>query len=99
MAERTPDRWPRAVVFDLDGTLIDSAGDIADVLNICLSKEGIATFDEPTVVTMIGGGARVLVERALLRLGRREEIELLERLHRGFVDRYGAIGALSLNGQ
>jgi phosphoglycolate phosphatase len=85
--------WPRAVVFDLDGTLIDSAGDIADVLNVCLAEEGIAPFDEPAVVTMIGGGARVLVERALTRLGRREDEALLERLFRGFAARYEALGA------
>ena len=89
----TPAPWPRAVVFDLDGTLIDSAGDIADVLNICLAKEGIAAFDEPTVVTMIGGGARVLVERALVQLGRRNDEVLLERLNRGFTERYEALGA------
>ena len=80
-------------MFDLDGTLIDSAGDIADVLNICLAKEGIAAFDEPTVVTMIGGGARVLVERALVQLGRRNDEVLLERLNRGFTERYEALGA------
>lgn len=85
--------WPRAVVFDLDGTLIDSAGDIADVLNICLAEEGIAAFDEPTVVGMIGGGARVLVERALVRLERRDDEALLERLNRGFTQRYEALGA------
>lgn len=85
--------WPRAVVFDLDGTLIDSAGDIADVLNECLAEDDIAPFDEPAVATMIGGGARVLVERALDRLGRRQEAELLERLFQKFATRYEALGA------
>ena len=80
-------------MFDLDGTLIDSAGDIADVLNVCLAEEGIAPFDEPAVVTMIGGGARVLAERALVRLGRRQDEALLDRLHRGFASRYEALGA------
>lgn len=85
--------WLRAVVFDLDGTLIDSAGDIADVLNQCLDDEGIASFDEPAVVTMIGGGAKVLVERALDRLGRREDEVLLDRLSAKFAMRYEALGA------
>lgn len=85
--------WPRAVVFDLDGTLIDSAGDIADVLNGCLVEEAIAPFDEPAVVTMIGGGARVLVERALDRLGRRDDEALLDRLFQKFAARYEALGA------
>lgn len=85
--------WPRAIVFDLDGTLIDSAGDIADTLNTCLVDEGIAPFDEPTVVTMIGGGARVLVERALVRIDRFDDVALLERLTANFTSRYAALGA------
>lgn len=85
--------WPRTVVFDLDGTLIDSAGDIADVLNDCLAEDGIAPFDEPAVVTMIGGGAKVLVERALARLGRTDDTVLLDRLYEKFAARYEALGA------
>jgi len=85
--------WPRAVVFDLDGTLIDSACDIADTLNTCLAGEGIAPFDDPTVVTMIGGGARVLVERALVRIDRSDDVALLERLTANFTTRYAALGA------
>jgi phosphoglycolate phosphatase len=85
--------WPRAIVFDLDGTLIDSAGDIADALNACLADERLPPFDEPAVVTMIGGGARVLVERALLRIGRSGDLALTDRLHRAFETRYAALGA------
>ena len=86
-------RWPRAVVFDLDGTLIDSAGDIADVLNDCLAQDGIGPFPEPAVVAMIGGGAKVLIERALDRLGRRHDTALLDRLSTRFAARYAALGA------
>jgi phosphoglycolate phosphatase len=85
--------WPRAVVFDLDGTLIDSAGDIADVLNDCLAEDGISALDEPSVVTMIGGGAKVLVERALGRLGRGNDTALFDRVSSKFASRYAALGA------
>ena len=98
--------WPKAIVFDLDGTLIDSVGDIADVLNACLIENGIAPFDQPTVTAMIGGGSRVLAERALARLAlssgaspagqpdvRADDHALLDRLHRGFERRYRALGA------
>ncbi len=55
----------RAVVFDLDGTLIDSVPDIAAALNRCLANEGRATLAEDGVARLVGGGARELVARAL----------------------------------
>jgi phosphoglycolate phosphatase len=61
--------WPDAVVFDLDGTLIDSAADIANALNRALSKRGLAPFTVEKVKEMVGGGVPKLVERALLAHG------------------------------
>lgn len=61
--------WPEAVVFDLDGTLIDSAGDIAGALNAVLATRGLAPFPVERVKQMIGGGIPKLVERALLAHG------------------------------
>ncbi len=57
--------WPKAVVFDLDGTLIDSAPDIAHALNRATEKRGIQPFDLDQVKEMIGGGVPQLVGRAL----------------------------------
>ena len=57
--------WPRAVVFDLDGTLVDSAGDIALALNAGLAEEKLSPHPVEAVKRMIGGGIRLLVERAL----------------------------------
>lgn len=57
--------WPKGVVFDLDGTLIDSAADIAFHLNAELSGEGMSEIPLAGVKRMIGGGVRKLVERAL----------------------------------
>lgn len=67
----TPDArgWPRAVVFDLDGTLIDSAPDIADALNRAIEKRGLPPFTVEKVTEMIGGGVPKLVERAVLAHG------------------------------
>jgi phosphoglycolate phosphatase len=56
--------WPRAVIMDLDGTLIDSAPDIANALNKAIADEGIDTFSLEEVRFMIGGGVPKLVERA-----------------------------------
>ena len=55
----------RAVVFDLDGTLIDSRGDIAAACNAMLRKAGRAPLSEEVVSGFVGDGARFLVAGAL----------------------------------
>ncbi|MDH5797545.1 MAG: phosphoglycolate phosphatase, partial [Paracoccaceae bacterium] len=54
-----------AVVFDLDGTLIDSAPDIQAAANKMLAAEGKAPLDLPTVTSFIGNGLPKLVERVM----------------------------------
>ena len=56
----------KAVVFDLDGTLIDSAPDICAAVNKMLSGEGMKPLDLATVTSFIGNGMPKLVERVLL---------------------------------
>ncbi len=58
------------VVFDLDGTLIDSAPDIRAALNRVLAADGLAPLSAQEVKVMIGDGARVLVERAFAARGK-----------------------------
>ncbi|WP_239491661.1 HAD family hydrolase [Luteitalea sp. TBR-22] len=57
----------RHVVFDLDGTLIDSRQDLADAANAMLASYGAAALPVADVVAMVGEGARTLVARALAR--------------------------------
>lgn len=59
-----------AVLFDLDGTLLDSAGDVATALNCTLSDFDLGRIEPDEVRRMIGGGAQVLLDRALRHLGR-----------------------------
>lgn len=77
--------WPRAVVFDLDGTLVDSVGDIADALNATLAGRGLPHLPEERVKQMVGAGVPELVRRGLSAHGVAEDdldsciAEMIER--------------------
>jgi phosphoglycolate phosphatase len=57
------------IVFDLDGTLVDSSVDLANAVNALLSDLGAAAIAVGEVVAMVGDGAPVLVRRALTAAG------------------------------
>ena len=59
-----PEGYPRAIIWDLDGTLVESAPDIATALNILLNEQGMSGYPIPAVRKMIGGGVAKLIERA-----------------------------------
>lgn len=66
----------RAVLFDLDGTLLDTLQDLADAVNRVMAKRGHPTHTVEAIRWFIGEGARSLVERALPETARTEtEIE------------------------
>lgn len=77
-----------AVVFDLDGTLADTARDIREALVRALAAEKLPPVDLASVRLMIGGGPRLLVKRALHRLGVDTESALVERLTAAFRREY-----------
>ena len=72
----------QAVIFDLDGTLIDSAPDIQAATNRALADFGCAPLDLPTVISFIGNGLPKLAERARVRSGLSDgvQIDLTQRL-------------------
>ena len=57
------------IVFDLDGTLIDSSRDLANAINALIEEYGGTRFEIADVMAMIGEGAAVLVRRALTASG------------------------------
>ena len=57
------------LMFDLDGTLIDTSGDIAASMNHVLRGEGMAELPESTVIRFVGHGVRRLIERSMGALG------------------------------
>ncbi|MBD2781819.1 phosphoglycolate phosphatase [Xenorhabdus szentirmaii] len=55
----------RAIAFDLDGTLVDSVGGLADALDQALTAKGLPAAGRDRVAIWVGNGADVMVERAL----------------------------------
>jgi len=56
---------PRLLVFDLDGTLIDSSLDLCNSVNAALTHVGKPSLPNPLIASYIGDGAAMLVRRAL----------------------------------
>ena len=58
-----------AYLFDLDGTLVDTAPDLMAGLNVCLSEHGYAAVDEELTRRWVGHGAAKMIEQALIHQG------------------------------
>ncbi len=84
-----------AVVFDLDGTLIDSAPDLRTAVNRMLAEKGRRTLGLGAVTAMVGDGVHKLVERALAATGKETptpgEIARATRRFLGFYEGHGAV--------
>jgi phosphoglycolate phosphatase len=80
----------RTVVFDLDGTLVDTAPDLINALNFVLEREGLPAVPLHAARNMIGAGARKLIERGLELEGRSATPEDLARLTSDLIDHYAA---------
>jgi phosphoglycolate phosphatase len=78
------------IVFDLDGTLVDTAPDLINALNFVLDREGLPPVPLKSARNMIGAGARKLIERGLELEGRNASIQDIARLTADFIDYYAA---------
>lgn len=72
-------RWPAAIVFDLDGTLIDSAPDIARAAELALADHDIR-IDADLARQWLGDGAHKLIERALTSVNAAPDAQTIETL-------------------
>ena len=79
---------PRTVVFDLDGTLVDTAPDLIGALNYILDREGMPPVPLHSARNMIGAGVRKLIERGLELEGREASPSDITRLTDDFVAYY-----------
>lgn len=76
------------IVFDLDGTLIDTAPDLVDTLNVVFAREGLAPLPYETARNFIGGGAKAMIERAMATIELTLSSDRLEKLFADFVVHY-----------
>ena len=78
------------VVFDLDGTLVDTAPDLIETLNVVFAREGLPAVDYAAARNMIGGGARRMIESGLKLEGRPLDAGAVDRMFNDFIAYYAA---------
>lgn len=77
------------IVFDLDGTLVDTAPDLMDSLNHCLGVGGLPQTDAIGFRSYVGFGGKVMIERAYAAQQRDLASDEHDRLYSLFMDHYG----------
>lgn len=85
-----PDRRAPLLVFDLDGTLADTAGDLVNALNVVLAGENLPNVDLATGRPLVGGGARALIKRGLAANGKTVSESRLDEMVAIFLAEYEA---------
>jgi phosphoglycolate phosphatase len=80
----------QTIVFDLDGTLIDTAPDLVDTLNVVFAREGLPQVAYETAHNLIGGGARAMIARGIEAEGRVFTPAKLEQMFVDFISHYSA---------
>lgn len=88
----TLERFP-AIIFDFDGTLVDSAADLRTALNMLLAEARLPAQPIEAVRRMIGDGALKLVERGFAAAGRPVAGDALARQGQRFLELYEPISA------
>ncbi|HTT46742.1 MAG TPA: HAD family hydrolase [Pseudolabrys sp.] len=76
------------IVFDLDGTLIDTAPDLVDTLNVVFTREGWPPVPYEIARNQIGGGAKMMIKRGVAAEGITIAAEKLEQLFADFIAHY-----------
>jgi phosphoglycolate phosphatase len=76
------------IVFDLDGTLVDTAPDLIDTLNVIFAREDVPPVPYDTARNLIGGGARAMIARGLEAEGRVLAPAKIEQIFADFIAYY-----------
>jgi phosphoglycolate phosphatase len=81
---------PLALIFDLDGTLVDTAPDLLDALNAVLSREGRRPMELADLNYLVVHGAQAMLAEAFVRTGEAADPERLPELIEAFISHYRA---------
>jgi phosphoglycolate phosphatase len=76
------------VVFDLDGTLVETAPDLVATLNLIFARQGLPPVAYDVARNLVGGGSRALIERGLAAEGRKLAAREVDRLVSDFIAHY-----------
>ncbi len=76
------------IVFDLDGTLIDTAPDLIDTFNVVFARDGLPPVPYETARNLIGGGAKGMIARGLAAEGRDVTAAKFEQMFADFIAHY-----------
>ncbi len=79
-----------SLLFDLDGTLADTAGDLCETMNVILTRHGRERVPETRVRHLVGGGARLLMQRGFAETGVEATEAQLDQLFQEFIEYYSA---------
>lgn len=77
-----------SLLFDLDGTLADTAGDLCETMNVILTRHGRQRVPEARVRHLVGGGARLLMERGFAETGAPADESLIDQTFQEFIAYY-----------
>jgi phosphoglycolate phosphatase len=78
------------IIFDLDGTLVETAPDLVATLNIVLASEGMAPVPYAIARNYVGGGAKLMIARGIEAEGRTVDDATLDRMFADFIAYYAA---------
>ena len=81
---------PPVLIFDLDGTLAETAGDLMGTLNVIMEREDLAPLPLAKARSLLGAGARALIARGFAQAGRTLSPEKLQQLFEDFLAHYNA---------
>lgn len=79
----------KLIIFDLDGTLLNTIDDIKDSLNFAVEKQGLPSYSVDKVKKFVGSGVKQMIVRALE--GLTEDKSLMQIITKDYTDKYNLI--------